>query len=156
MIQIRTLPEILRYYHDLESQDTYGFRRGTLLLYLTFDEAKPLLVPNAKPEAWGQHKLTEDQVIWDMRNYLHYAWQKVAQHQHLSCHRSIEKLEAWLWLLGDDMTLQAMKAAQYPQLGAPMLAVICQQYGFPIPESFELHNMITSRPCRFGCKLGCA
>jgi len=64
-----------------------------------------------------------------------FGWGKVRNHRGLSADRTILKMKAWLWLLGDD-ELEAFAAdyANYPQYGAPILKAICEKYDFPIPE----------------------
>jgi len=86
---------------------------------------------------------------------MEFAWGKIEDHRGISANRSIEKMEAWLWLLDDEETLAALEEAPYKNYGAPKLKVICDKYGFPVPQDETIQNMIASRPCREGCQDGC-
>lgn len=71
-----------------------------------------------------------------MGKYMEFAWDKVADQRGISASRSIEKMQEWAWLLGDDEVVAwCNDLALYPQYGAPILGRICEKYGFPIPES---------------------
>ncbi len=147
------------------AQDTsqlFGFQAEVLVEYLTFDQAKPLLKPETQtdpnaPANWGDVKAqTDDQILADLRDYMAFAWGKVRDHRGISAGRSIEKMRAWLWLLGDDEALAFADADRnYPQYGAPVLAFICRRFNLPIPDGDDLANMIDGRPCEPGCQQGC-
>lgn len=151
---MRTVEDIVKRCQNQE--DVLGFRTGALVEFLTFEQAKDLRSEEATSEEWGEAKpLTRESVIDAMRSYMQFAWGKIEDHRGLSAERSIMKMEAWIWLLGDDEFLDAVKNAAYAQYGAPKLALICQRYDLPIPQSTEIQNMIAGQPCRESCEEGC-
>ena len=95
-------------------------------------------------------------IIADMASYMGFAWSKAEDHRGLSSARSISKMQAWLWLLGDDeLYAYASGEGNYPQYGAPILARISAKYGFAVPQSEGLRRMIKGLPCVESCKDGC-
>jgi hypothetical protein len=90
-----------------------------------------------------------------MAAYMSFAWSKVEDHRAISASRSIDKLGAYVWLMGDDNVLSEMEAAGYAQYGAPKLACVCLAYGLPIPQDEEVQRMIRGETCRPGCDAGC-
>lgn len=150
---MKTIDEIIKEI----TQDTsiLGFRTETLIQFLTFEQAKPFLIETAKKEDWKDNPLTEESVKEQMKKYMEFAWTKVEDHRGLSANRSIEKMEAFLWILEDDKTLAKVKETGYAQYGAPKLKVICERYGFHIPMSSKLINMMEGKLCVEGCEEGC-
>lgn len=133
----------------------FDFSAEAVAQFLTFEQAKPLLEADAKPEDWKQEALNQETVIQGMRAYMEFAWGKVQDHRGLSASRSVNKMRAWVWLLGDDDTLKLLEGAPHAMYGAPKLAVICEKYGFPIPAGENIQNMINGKPCYAGCDQGC-
>jgi hypothetical protein len=141
------------------STSCLGFDREVMLPYLTFAQARPFLKADASeadwPADWGQpEKLTREATLAEMADYMSFAWDKAQNHRGISAGRSIEKMETWLWLLGDDATLAEVEAAGYAQYGAPKLKVICDRYGFTVPDDEDLARMIVGDPCG-QCDCGC-
>ena len=97
-----------------------------------------------------------DGVVGGMRGYMEFAWDKARNHRGLSASRSVTKMQAWLWLLGDSENLAyAEDSSHYPNYGAPILRRICEAYGFPIPDGEELRRMAQGQSCREYCHEGC-
>lgn len=144
--------------HLLEHQagDLFGFATEVLARYLTAAQAKPLCKPEADLSDWQAVPLTRDGVLEEMRAYMAFAWGKVLDHRGLSAGRNIDKMKAWLWLLGDDEAVAfAENSSNYPQYGAPVLLYICERYGFQVPGGDEARNMAAGEPCEPGCQNGC-
>lgn len=140
----------------------FGFDAEVYLNYLDFEHAKPFLKEEflANPDAekeWNAQRsdLTEERVKTDMREYMEFAWGKAIDHRGLSANRSIDKMMALLFVLGDDEFAEKVEATPYPQYGAPKLALICEKYGFPMPDSPMAVNMAKGLPCHPGCDNGC-
>lgn len=150
---MKTAEQTVRYLEDLNG-DPFGFTANALLLFLTFEQAKPLLKPDADAVDWGDptRPLTREGVIEEMRDYMKFAWSKVEDHRGISAERSVAHMEAWLWLLDDDAFIRSVQYAQY---GAPKLKAICERYGFPVPDSPAIARMAQGLPCRDGCEEGC-
>ena len=134
----------------------FGFESEVYISYLTFEQARALLKPDATEESWG-----EVQNLADARSHLaayvaEVGWPKASGHRGISAGRSIEKVLAWLWLLEDEETAAQVNAALYPQYGCPKLAVLCARYDLPIPQGEDVQRMIAGEPCAPGCEMGCS
>lgn len=153
---MRTQDEIVERINNDRSM--FNFAAEVLLPYLDFDHAKPFLKEEATRDMWeedGRQALTKEAILDELTKYMAFAWGKVENHRALSAGRSVEKLSAWVWLLGDDATLKAVEEAGYAQYGAPKLAVICHAYNLPIPGEETVQRMIEGKPCVDGCHEGC-
>ena len=150
---MRTLDEIAERVRSDKS--AFGFAGEALLPFLDFERAKPFLRPEIVADQWTQVALTEQRVRAEMVAYMSFAWGKVEDHRGLSAGRSVDKISAYVWLMGDDKTLAEVEAAGYAQYGAPKLACVCRAYGIPMPQDDEVQCMIRGEPCRFGCDAGC-
>lgn len=143
----------------------FGFEAEVLLPHLDYEHAKEFLKPEASREQWeGLHRngdveerypLTEAAALRDFRSYAEFAWGKAADHRGLSAGRSVEKLTAWAWLLGRDDVLVQVEKTDYAQYGCPKLKVICEAFGFPIPDDEGSQRMMRGEPCVVGCDMGC-
>lgn len=141
-----------------EEGDMLGFSRGALLPFLSFEAAKPFLIPDATAEQWNPLPLTSDGVVGQMREYMDFAWEKALGHRGLSASRSVAKMREWLWLLGDDEGVAfADGDGNYQNYGVPVLAYICEKYDLPMPtESAEsIKRMRAGESCVPGCMDGC-
>lgn len=151
---MRNAEEIVAWLKSVKD-DFLGFSHEVALSYLTFEQAKPFLKPEATADKWPTPRpLTREAVLEDMKNYMDFAWGKVEDHRGISAGRSVQKMEAWVALLGDDW-LVVTKNADYPNYGAPILKALCEHYQFPMPESEALKNMAAGEPCYIGCEEGC-
>lgn len=154
---MRTVDEIVEYYRREQGNDFFGFTAEVLLSYLTAEQFKEFAKPDADLSEWKAQPLTREYVLEEMRKYMEFAWGKVEDHRGLSAGRSIEKMQAWLWLLGDEETRAfADDGDNYAQYGAPILKKICEVYGFPIPEGEAIKRMSQGLPCYEGCQEGCS
>jgi hypothetical protein len=128
------------------------FEQEALVEFLPWDAGKEIAKEGVTQEEWDEESipLTREAVIKRMSRYMEFAWGKVLDHRANSASRSLMKFRAWMWLMGDDLDDEP-----YAQYGAPVLARICEQYGFPIPEDEETQRMIAGRPCSDDCMEGC-
>src|SRR5579859_7051421 len=101
---MKTEDEILAYYQQCD--DMLGFVGEAILPFLSPEKVSPLLKEDADLSDWQQKPLTRESVIATMREYMTFAWEKVMDHRGISAMRSVEKMTAWLWLLGDEETQQ--------------------------------------------------
>ena len=152
---MKTLQQIATRVEGLRSgdEDFFGFGVGVLIGYLPFALAQPFLKGGSSESDWSiYYDLSEESIIEDMRGYMGFAWGKVENHRGISANRSVDKMTAWLWLLGEE---GLVTEASYPQYGAPILAVISRKYDFDIPDDEGLSRMIAGKLCRDGCDEGC-
>ena len=83
-------------------------------------------------------------------------WPKVIDHRGISAGRSVEKMSAWMWMLEEDGLVKVCDSGDlYPQYGAPVLAMICQRFSWPIPGTPEVARMIAGDLCEPDCEMGC-
>lgn len=117
------------------------FLPEVLIEYLSFDKARPFLnedviAEKGEEEArkeWGGCKdVTEELVIAEMKDYMEFAWGKAIDERGISATRSIQKMEAWMFLLGKDEGFDF--ESDYEPYGKPILRKICELFDFPIPE----------------------
>ena len=57
--------------------------------------------------------------------------------------------------MGDDALVTKIDATEYPQYGAPILKLVCETLGLPIPDKASLRNMMVGKPCVETCTMGC-
>lgn len=141
------------------SRTMFGFQAEVLVPHLDFEHAREFLKPEMTLEKWEEGEdpspLTEARAVEDFRKYAEFAWGKARDHRGLSASRSVEKLSTWTWLLGRDDVLEAVEAVGYAQYGCPKLKVICDAFGFPVPDDEATQRMIRGEPCEPGCESGC-
>jgi hypothetical protein len=137
------------------------FTTEVLIPYLDGEHAKPFLKKGSKTESWekeihSRHS-TDADVLEEMKAYMGFAWEKTINHRGISSIRSITKMRAWLWLLGDNELFDwAGDEANYTNYGAPILMRISKQYKFEIPDEAAVFNMASGRKCRSDCQEGCS
>jgi hypothetical protein len=153
---MRTQEELVAKIRE-EMKKFLGFGAEVLLPYLDYAHAKEFIKPEITEEKWNENPIdtSEEQARKDMADYMKFAWDKVADHRGISANRSVDKMEAWAWLLGRDDVVAAMDEAPYENYGAPKLAAVCRMMDFPIPEEQSIQNMISSLDCCPGCDMGC-
>jgi len=149
---MRTQDEIVARAKAGDTQDMFGFGLSVLVEYIDADHIKPLLKEDADPKGWESMAPTAENVLNDMKEYMKFAWEKAQNHRGLSASRSVVKMQAWLWLLGDEDLVAGVMYAQY---GAPILRKICAHYGFPMPDDEYTKRMMAGLPCEDGCQQGC-
>lgn len=153
-MKMRTVQEIVA--HCKENKSFFGFDKEILVPYLPFADAKQFLKKDTTEadftDGWKQREQDRDAVIKQMADYLDFAWEKAENHRGLSASRSVEKMETWLWLLGDDENLAKFQAAPFAMYGCPQLKIVAEAYKLPIPESDVIAKMLAGESCRPGCR----
>lgn len=116
-----------------QEEDFFGHKRGDWIAFLTFDNAKEFLKQDALEEAekeWGAVPDTDEDVLNRIREYLEFAWDKANNLRGLSASRSIEHMEAWIWLLGNEELAKQFDEVEYEHYGKEKLIVISEYVGF--------------------------
>lgn len=139
MPEARTAEEVLAYVGEDGEPSFLGFDREALLEFLSFDEARPWLKPDATDENWPEPKArTRENALEAAREYMaRIALDKAVSHRGLSAGRSIEKLRAWCWLAGDDEAVRLLDETPYENYGAPKLMALCQHFGWDWKATLE-------------------
>jgi len=149
---MKTIKEILERCRNPKSP--LSFDAEALINFLPYEEAKEFLKEGTTAEQWNKIyiKATRENVIKEIREYMEFALGKAENHRGLSAIRSIEKMNAWIWLLDDEDKINWDNYANY---GAPILKQICELYNLPFPDNKTLVNMSQGKPCYEGCEEGC-
>ena len=158
---MKTQDEIVKF---LKRKDPsfFGFDREVLLQYLDFAHAKEFLKEGVTEEEWknsrslaNHSELTREHILEEMKTYMRdYGWPKTQDHRGISANRTIEKMEAWGFIIEGQEFVDKLKSIPYPSYGAQKLKWICEKFGFPIPDDAETVNMMNGKPCVPTCH-GC-
>jgi hypothetical protein len=137
----------------------FNFEPDVLLPFLDFEHAKPFLKAEATEELWEKDRValrTDESALAHAREYMAFGWDKVLNHRGLSASRTVQKMRAWMWLVGnDELVALCDDGSKFPMYGAPVLNEICRHYGWPVPVDPLLENMIQGRACNPECEEGC-
>lgn len=113
------------------SNALFDFGPEVLISYLPVDQAREFLKPEVTAEQWEEGRLPLDRetVIRQMGEYMDFAWEKANDERGLSAIRSVQKMQAWLFLLGDaELLAFAENDRNYAPYGKPILRRICDAY----------------------------
>lgn len=153
---MRTQEQILDRIKEIKEEDFFGFATGVLVGYLDFEHAKPFLKDEVTKDQWKPSTTVSNYIVEEMKDYMHFAWEKALNHRGLSAGRSVQKMETWLWMIEDDELLEFIKEdGNYSPYGGPILKKICEKYKFEIPEGESAKNLGNGKPCHPGCEEGC-
>jgi hypothetical protein len=132
---MRTRSEVLQRYKERQEEGRFfDFYNEVLLGYLT----GYLTVENVKP-------LDHDSIRQEAKEYMEFAWGKVIDHRGISANRSINKMEAWCWLL--EVEPGTIDFDNFPMYGAPILKQICLHFGWPMPDDSDAIAMANGEAC---------
>lgn len=120
----KSAEEILAEIKRLEDSDLFGFSTGDLIQALPFEAAKPFLKEGVTADQWVQSTDPEAEI----RSYMSFAWDKANNCRGLSAGRSVNHMEAWLWLAGKDELSKRLEDV-YEFYGKPCLVLVCKEYG---------------------------
>lgn len=157
---MKTIEEIVQRCRD-KGEEVFDFTVAALGEYLPFDMVKEFLSEDVLKESdiekkWNEEdytELTRENVINDILDYMEFALEKAESHRGLSANRSISRMNAWVWVLGDEDKIDWDNYANY---GVPILKQICELYGYDFPmDNKVLVNMSEGRKCKDDCEEGC-
>lgn len=120
---MKTVDEILAEITRVEAEDFFGFIRGDLIQALPFEAAQPFLKEGMTADQWVQ--CTDP--AGEIRNYMPFAWDKANGCRGLSAGRSVNHMQAWLWLDGKDELAKRLEDV-YEFYGKPCLVLVCKAY----------------------------
>lgn len=150
----RTEQEIAERVRRIREEDFFGFETGVLLGYLPYKVAVEFLRADhgLNESDWEQQPLDDSKILAEIAAYMTFAWDKATNHRGLSAGRSVSKLTAWSWLLGDDTD---WSEHPYTNYGAPVLKALCERYGLPMPDDEAARRMARGEKCTDSCEEGC-
>jgi hypothetical protein len=155
---MRTQEEIVA--RVIEKRDEFlNFEPEVLIPFLKYEYAKRFLKDEVTVDDWDPDLLTKEIILSQAKTYMaEYGWDKAENHRGISAGRTVQKMEVWMWLLGNDkMVAVCQDDSMYPQYGAPILKAICKEYNWPIPNNEEVQRMSRGEPCGadYDCGCGC-
>jgi hypothetical protein len=151
--EVRTPDQIIARIEE-HRQMPFDFQAEILIGFLDFGYAKTYLKEGVEESEWASISapLTREAVIEQMKNYWDFAVGKALDHRGLSANRSVDKMRAWVWLIGEDDEINWNNYANY---GAPILTQIGERYGFLIPKNTAFVRMALGQSCHDECMEGC-
>lgn len=130
---MRTIEEIKTKLEEVldDPHDFFGARSERLITALPYADAVPFgLNPNITEEGWAERStLTDEKVTAAFLDYLPFAMEKADNHRGLSAARSIQHMEAFVFLLGDDSDVNDFSNLDYTPYGVPMLRWMTDRFG---------------------------
>ena len=146
---MRTQEEII---DKIEASNTFfGFDKEVYIYALDYEHAHPYLKPEVTKEEWESDLEQEGPIEKRMASYMEFAIGKALDHRGISANRSVEKLNAFSWLLGQDEWI----TEPYAQYGVPILKALAERHDLPWPDDERLNNMAEGRKCTPDCRAGC-
>jgi len=125
---MRTQEEILKKIEDVAEEDFFGFMRGDLLGYLTYENARPFLKPEVTVDQWENAPNDRDSIVSVMLEYMPFAWEKANSCRGISAARSMQHYKIWTWMIGDEDAFGDLN--DYEFYGKDNLVKICNHYGW--------------------------
>ena len=124
----------------IEIETVFGFGRKIATRFLSFEEAKDQFSDEyVKAVESGKEKFHQvvdvNEATQDFLDYMVFAWMKANDERGLSAGRSIEKLSAWMEILGrKDISDVLNDEDLYPNYGKPALRKACEMLGIQCPD----------------------
>jgi hypothetical protein len=155
-MSVRTQAEIRARFDDVRTggDDLFGFRQEALLEAMEYDT---VVDTDALKQDPGRDEWPTPDVATRAREYLVFAVGKAVDHRGISASRSIEKLDEWLWCLGEDELAARLHAADYSMYGAPKLQILAEAWQIDHEHATDPGwlRMVQGLPCRRICDAGC-
>ncbi len=121
--------------------DFLGFGKGILIDYLDWKNAKEFYEDEfVKKVEGGKEKAPEAindiyQTVQNFLDYMVFGWMKALDERGISASRTINKLSAWLWILGrEDLAKMIDNDDLYNPYGTPALIKLCGELDIEAPE----------------------
>ena len=90
---------------------------------------------NAKEVAEWAPITTIEETAQDFLDYLNFGWEKALDQRGLSASRTLNKLGAWLWLMGRDDLVELIDDDNlYEPYGMPALIAVAEKMGVDVPR----------------------
>lgn len=120
--------------------DLFSFGPSVWVEYLPWEASKEFLNPeyvtemekaNTKPK-----QITDvREAAQDLLDYMVFGWSKALDERGISASRTINKIAAWLWILGrQDLEELVSRDSLYNPYGMPALIAVSQQLGIEVPS----------------------
>lgn len=128
----KTQQEIVNRIKELSKENLlFDFRIDNLMVRLDFDHVmenfKDKFNANITRESWGEPHQTSP--VDEIKDYMDFAWEKANNCRGLSAARSLQHMESWLWLDGQEEFIKEIDISNYRYYGKGKLVKICEKYG---------------------------
>jgi len=164
--ETRTAAEVLAYVGSDGEPSFLGFDREALARFLSFEEARPWMKPDATADGWpAPLPRTREASLAEAVDYIQRVGiDKAVNHRGISANRTVEKLRVLCWLAGDEEAVKICDTEPYPNYGAPILRALCRHLGVNYASLLDAYNLgvfedmadgRTCRACREGRESGC-
>lgn len=123
------------------NDDMLGFKIAVMNDYIPVQYGAAIFNPEfikAVMAGKEKHEPIDDiyECAQDFLDYMVFAWMKAENERGISASRSIEKLGAWLRIMGrEDLHDLIHDNGLYNPYGAPALIKVCKELGIDVPES---------------------
>lgn len=119
---------------EKEEDQVFGFGLQVLMAHIDLDTLLKTF-PGMDPAGGHEPVQTTEEATQDFLDYMVFAWDKALGQRGLSAGRSIQKLGAWLQVLGrDDLHELINDENLYAPYGAPALIAVCERMGIQVPN----------------------
>ena len=125
---MRTDDDILKHIKAIEDSDFFGFIRNDLLEYLPFEHVKEHLKEGVTSDQWTPRPRDRDSIVAQILDYMPFAWDKANNCRGLSAGRSLNHMQAWLWMASEEDAAEGID--DYSMYGKPQLRAICDHFGW--------------------------
>lgn len=142
---LRTEEEILAKINA--SKSFFGFGIEVMIDYLSFKNAEQFLSKPVKPGVEAKWRKITDirECAQDFLDYMVFGWMKALDQRGISASRTVEKIGAWMWLLGhDELEVLVNSDDLYNPYGMPALIAVCTALNIPVPK--DCHDF-AARKC---------
>lgn len=127
---VRNHDEIVERIKEMAEHDFFGFQTSDMLVYLPWDKAKPFLRPEAVEGEWRSLYPIFTPPLQAAKDYMPFAWDKANNERGISAFRSLEHMQAWLWLAGYEPKTLKELFEEYEYYGKPQLVFVSALVGF--------------------------
>lgn len=139
-LQLISQDKIIERYNEVKNE-FMSFEGEVLIDFLSFESAKEFLKNDYVAEVVAgtkEYAFVSDinEAAQDFLDYMNFAWGKAQDERGISASRSVQKLGAWLFVMGrDDLRLIIDNDDLYNPYGAPALIAVCKEMKIKIPKS---------------------
>ena len=124
----RTQEQIVARIKSIADDDFFGWQTNDLMVFLDYDNAKEFLKDEITADKWAEVTADRKTPAQQIIDYLPFAWDKANNCRGISAGRSIEHMQAWVWLDSKDDLLAKIEG-DYEYYGKAHLVAISEQYG---------------------------
>lgn len=125
--------------------DPLGFKREALYMFASYENLKSIGNLRISRDMWEPIPLIRDDIVVVLKRLLNVAYNRVIAHNMISVSRSFQKIEMYLWVLGDDEAIEYItNDRNFTAYGLPIIQYLMDRYiNKPNYENVYSFEMIT-------------